>query len=1064
MKHKALFIIAIVFLVFALGLFYVNKVLLPVQLKGMIIKSAEEALHRKVTFDTIQWGPLKGLAVTNLAIHDQSNPEEVFLHIEKASAQVLFFPLFHKKLIVPWASIEKPSLRIVRMSPDVWNFSDLLKPVPASRQTPAQKGQAPDILIGKCLITDGRLKIVDNARTDAFSELIEPINIRGTVSLAAGLHLTGNVAFPETKGLVTFDTRIGLKNGFFKGEVQLTKVNLARYARFIPGMPIDLRIAEVAQASLNVHFQDNKLNVSGDGTFPLVDIGLANNLQIKSSLVLDKASLSLVDRTFTLQGTMTGRATTIALDEIRKLEGDFRIRLTKLSGNGSDLSFSGSVSGDKLRFALDNERAITGNLRTTETALTWKANKLFAATDLEATNLIANLGPQLKITGDLSAPQLKASQEPGSLTIAGDLKAKNLQLDLGEGRKVTGDLATKQTRLTLGEKNLLLTGDIALDGALAVFPDVTARGNLAAPAASISISDEKFDGKLQVSLKNGEANLPQDITFHGDPSLTLNFTSDILFQKPTYSGSLILEGASLTGLPSVGKAEDIRGNMTIETDKISTKDLTLNVLATPIAISGEVRNLASPLLDLNASALKVDLSLAEKVIPQVLKDNGLKLAGTADISVHVSGVFAQLNQAEIAGNAKLYDASVTSEKLNQAAQKINGLLELTPLTLSWKELGLLYQDRVWTLNGYLKDFQSPFIATSIKAEDIAADLQAKKTGDTIRIESFSGSWFDSSVNASGKVDLFPGKEPAINIVADGKLSLADVAKMLPKDQAKDIAKLNLSGVLKVDSSVKGNPTDWQHLSSSVSIDSAAIYGLGYKLEEFAVTATEKDGKLDPLEIKGKLYNGDVGIISSVNLEKKEFPFEASFKLSGVDIALLKNDSPLKDRELAGLITSTGNLKGAILDWKNMQGKTTVEIAQGRLLEVEILSKLLTIVSTSFQGGDMVITDASALFDIGDGRIMTNNLTLKSPAVTLLGEGWMDFDQNIDLNVTPSLQPSANTGTAVGIMEAINPTAGLLNIRITGTVTKPQFNHNVSAPTMIKKTLQNTVGNILKIFE
>jgi uncharacterized protein YhdP len=105
-----------------------------------------------------------------------------------------------------------------------------------------------------------------------------------------------------------------------------------------------------------------------------------------------------------------------------------------------------------------------------------------------------------------------------------------------------------------------------------------------------------------------------------------------------------------------------------------------------------------------------------------------------------------------------------------------------------------------------------------------------------------------------------------------------------------------------------------------------------------------------------------------------------------------------------------------------------------------------------------------MFDIGDGKIATNNLTLKSPAVTLLGEGWVDFDQNVDLNITPRLEAMSGGSGAVGVLEAINPTAGLLNIHITGTVTKPTFDHNVSAPTMIKKTLQNTVGNILKIFE
>jgi len=826
MKHRALFILAIIFLVFSLGLFYVNKILLPVQLKGMIIKSAEEAIHRKVTFDTIQWGPLKGLAVTNLTIYNQDNPDEVFLHIEKASAQVLFFPLFHKKLIVPWATLEKPSLRLVRIAPDIWNFSDLLKSAPQTAPPgngQTAKGQAakvqapPEILIGKCLLTGGRLKIVDNARPDAFSELIEPINIRGTVSLAAGLHLTGNITLPETKGLITFDTRTSLKNGDFKGEVQLTKVNLARYARFLPALPIDISAAEIEQAVVTALFQNNKLSVSTDATLPLVEIVLANNLRVKSSLVLDKASLSLAGSSFSLQGTVTGQNMTVGLDEVKKLDGNFHVGMMKLAANGNDLSFSGNFSGEKLRFTLDNNRSISGNLRANGATLTKKGDKLSAAADLEVRNLIANLGPQLKLTGDVFAPQLKVSQQLGSLTIAGDIKARKFLLELGEGRKISGELSTKQTELTLEGQNIFVTGNTTFEGAQVTLNEVTAKGSLALPGAVFSVVDDKFEVKLKANLTNAEIDLPQNVTFRGSPSLALHLISDRDFKSPDYTGSLVLENAQLTGLPSVGKADDIRGKITIETDKLSTKDLTLNVLATPVAISGEIRDLNNPKLDLSASALKVDLALAEKVVPQILKDNGLKVNGAADISMHVGGLAAHLDQAEFAGNVKLYDARIASEKLKQEAQKINGLLEITPLTLTWKDLGFVFQDRVWTLNGYLKDFQNPFIATSLKADDIAADLQAKKTGDSIRIESLSGSWFDSSVNASGKVELVPGKEPLLDIVADGKLSLADVAKMLPKDKAKDIEKLNLSGVLKINSSVKGNPSDWQHLTTSLSV-------------------------------------------------------------------------------------------------------------------------------------------------------------------------------------------------------------------------------------------------------
>ena len=44
MKQKTLLILAIIFLVFSAGLFYVNKVLLPVQVKGMIVKAITDQI------------------------------------------------------------------------------------------------------------------------------------------------------------------------------------------------------------------------------------------------------------------------------------------------------------------------------------------------------------------------------------------------------------------------------------------------------------------------------------------------------------------------------------------------------------------------------------------------------------------------------------------------------------------------------------------------------------------------------------------------------------------------------------------------------------------------------------------------------------------------------------------------------------------------------------------------------------------------------------------------------------------------------------------------------------
>ena len=95
---------------------------------------------------------------------------------------------------------------------------------------------------------------------------------------------------------------------------------------------------------------------------------------------------------------------------------------------------------------------------------------------------------------------------------------------------------------------------------------------------------------------------------------------------------------------------------------------------------------------------------------------------------------------------------------------------------------------------------------------------------------------------------------------------------------------------------------------------------------------------------------------------------------------------------------------------------------------------------------------------------TTDLALRSSSVTLLGSGWIGFDQTIDMTVTPRLEAGTSGSGTANALALINPTEGLVNIRISNTLTAPKIDHDISAPQVIKKTLQNTVGSILKLFE
>ncbi|MEI6438277.1 MAG: AsmA-like C-terminal region-containing protein [Candidatus Omnitrophota bacterium] len=955
MVKKILLTLAILAVLISAGLYYVNKVLLPVQVRGMILKAAGDALGRKVTFDTLQYSMLRGFIINDITVYSKENPDEVFIHCDNASAQVLFPALLQKKIILPSVRIDNLAVRVVRLNANAWNFSDLIAPKPAvpgaAPATPAAAADKPmDIVISGLSVNNARVKLVDLVGDDAFVEMIEPVNIRGSLDLSGSVHLTGDIKIPSTKGAITFNVHAGLKKINVKAEVGLENIITEKYLRFAPeGIAIPVKSLTVAKTNATVFYEPDNISVSGSAVLSNINAEPAPGLKARGTLTLDKISLTVKKDAIDFQGAAGLQDAALELADGQKVQADITLTQFNAVKTGADMS---------------------------------------AKADIAVKNVIAQMSGGISVKSALSAPA---------------------------------------TALTLKQGTL----------------EVTAHPTFSLLSAA----------------------LPQGMSFTGTPALGIHAMLPPAGQgNLSYDGTIQLKDGAFKGLPTIGDISDIRGTIALVTDKATLSDLSFSALGTPVAVSGAVDHFADPILNIQAEATGIDLAIIEKVVPQIMKDNALSITGKADIVASASGPVKTIQNKGLKATISLKEANVSSDKLKQALKNINGTLTYAPPKLAWKNLSGEFQDKTYTLDGFMEDFETPLIATSLKAENMSVDAQVKKKNDVLNIESFHGTWFDSSVSATGKIFLPAGKAPTVDITATGKTSLRDIPKIMP-NLAKQVEPLKLAGVLKINAHVKGNPADWQHLESTITIGSDVLNVMGYEADTITIDATQKDGELRPLEIKAKVYDGDLGVIGSVDLVKPGFPFDATYKLDGTNLEKLKRDTPLKNQQLSGALSVEGDMKGTPSDLRSLAGKAIVQIKDGYLWDIEMLSKVLSILSSSFQGGSIVIRDANATFNVSGGKVETNNLTLSSQTVSLIGEGWVDMlDQSVDLNITPRLETPQTPGGGTDLMALINPTQGLVNIHVTGTLTKPKIDHNITAPTVIKKTLQNTVGGLLKLFE
>ena len=636
---------------------------------------------------------------------------------------------------------------------------------------------------------------------------------------------------------------------------------------------------------------------------------------------------------------------------------------------------------------------------------------------------------------------------------------------LDKDRSLSGNLSLPRFSATVNKADIRAAADIAADALRIALPGTTVAATLTSPGTVLTLSKGTLDLTASPAFQALTATFGQGLSFTGTPQLKLHALLPAPGDGPlSYDGSAEITGGLLKGLPTAGELRDIHALLAIATDALTVKELSLTTLGIPVTASGTVKNFLNPVLDITAAAPGVDLGIVKVILPQIMNDNGLSLTGKADITVAARGRLSSLVQSGIRAEAVLSHTAIESAKLKQSLNNVSGTVTYNAPVLLWKDLSLGYQGRTYVLNGSLEDLEAPLIATSIRSDDLGVEAQIKKAGDTLKIQSLKGKIFDSSINASGTILLTPGKAPLIDLTTESKVSLRDIPRILP-DQAKTCEQYKLAGILKITAHVQGNPADWQHLASSVTVATPALSVMGYSIENLNLTAEQKDGGLQPFDLKCDLYGGTLGVVGNVDLVAKNFPFDANFKLQGTSLESLKKDTPLKDQQLSGTISASGEMKGKATDVKTLDGKIITAIRDGYLWDLKILANVLSILSSSSTGGGVTITEASATLNFKDGKIETNDLLLKGNAVSVLGEGTFDLtDQSLDFNVTPRVEAAPSADGSVNALNIINPTAGLVNIHVGGTIAKPVITHNVSAPTIIKKTLQNTVGGLLKLFE
>lgn len=594
------------------------------------------------------------------------------------------------------------------------------------------------------------------------------------------------------------------------------------------------------------------------------------------------------------------------------------------------------------------------------------------------------------------------------------------------------DFLTKQTAISMNLDNLLVSEYLAyFDNLPFSFKDGRLSTKLVCNYNEELLRLEGLGSIIGIKI------IKDNLEILSDLSSKLKVDYDFKNQaKPlNYEALINLSNTKISGLPYLKEIDAINGKLKLSVDKLIFDESKGNSLFGPLTLSGSLENFSNPQLNVK---IKSDIDLAN--LKDALGLKNLELEGNSDTELTVKGPLSSPVNLDFKGQANISKGKFNTAYMPEAINDIKATVDFDKTKISWKDLTARFKEETYTSNGTLENFLKPLVRLNLSSNKLKLESEFGITNKTVNISKLGGSLFNSKFDIKGDVDLSNADNPLLNLAADANVDLNDLGNF--NTNIKDtLDKTKLSGIMNTQASINGRLKDRLDWQSNLKGTSKLISIYGLKIDDVSLNYSQANSPIANVELVGKPYSGELDIKNQIDLSNANIPFILKINLNGVDISLLKNDTPLKEKEISGKFFGDAGLKGSYKDIKNsLNGFGNINIEEGNLWQLELLKGLgQFLLVPEFQ--KINFKEASGDFVIENNKISTEDFTLSSDPLNMLLEGNIDFDGNIDFKVTTQLAEGLikNPTDLQGIFSSIlSQSTNAITIKLTGTIKEPKY--------------------------
>jgi len=572
----------------------------------------------------------------------------------------------------------------------------------------------------------------------------------------------------------------------------------------------------------------------------------------------------------------------------------------------------------------------------------------------------------------------------------------------------------------------------------------------------ILLAQGVLDAEAAVSLKNDlldidlEADSEQlkllvgfvGCAFKGN--VNADFQYGLKSRSLNYSGELNIVNAGFSGVPSIGSIKNISGVMGFNNSGISSDKLKADVFDLPVEAKLRLSGLTEkPFLNVSLSA-SPELEQAKIILSERFKIAiPADVQGDSRLVLNLESGLGSKEKMKVSGTLEISRASLKFEKIKEPFEEINAKFIFDSEELSWQKLNFKFAGVDYASNGTLNNYQSPLTAVTLEGGSFFLKSAFTLQNKVISFNEFRGKYFNSDFDIFGSIDFTDQAHLQAEINGNLGIDLVDLAKIL-KDHKEQLEKIELQGKTRAKFILAGDPANLKLCALKADFSGPSISAYGLKAGDFSLAYAQENGIADILGLHLSLYEGILDMQARVNLNSLNMPLLVNAAIQGVKIEKLKLDTPVKDKDISGIIQAQLKLDGFLDNFSRTKGSGEILISEGRLWQLDLFKGMGKLLFTS-DFSAIVFHQASCNFFLADQHISSDNLKLKSNLVDITGSGRVGFDSTIDVTLNARVAGDLPlSGSVKDIASVVLSQAEKFGvIRITGTLKEPKYNFQTS---------------------